>query len=87
MRPPPLRPSRLLLLGGEPLEEEIVKWWSFVSHSHEEHRRVPRERGKRAEASARVFRSRISSLSAIARGRLPGGREQSDDRTPSEPGH
>ena len=30
------RPSRLLLLGGEPFDEEIVMWWNFVGRSHEE---------------------------------------------------
>jgi quercetin 2,3-dioxygenase len=29
-------PSRLLLLGGEPFEEQIVMWWNFVGRSHEE---------------------------------------------------
>ena len=30
------RPSRLLLLGGEPFEEQIVMWWNFVGRSGEE---------------------------------------------------
>ena len=29
-------PVRLLLIGGEPLGEEIVMWWNFVGRSHEE---------------------------------------------------
>lgn len=29
-------PARLLLLGGEPFEEELVMWWNFVARSHEE---------------------------------------------------
>ena len=29
-------PARVLLLGGEPFEEEIVMWWNFVGRSHEE---------------------------------------------------
>ncbi|CAA9364819.1 MAG: Pirin [uncultured Nocardioidaceae bacterium] len=28
--------SVVLLLGGEPFEEEIVMWWNFVGRSHEE---------------------------------------------------
>ncbi|HTY72958.1 MAG TPA: pirin family protein [Actinomycetes bacterium] len=28
--------ARVLLLGGEPFEEEIVMWWNFVAGSHEE---------------------------------------------------
>lgn len=29
-------PSRVLLLGGEPLGEQFVMWWNFVGRSHEE---------------------------------------------------
>lgn len=29
-------PARLLILGGEPLGEEIVMWWNFIGRSHEE---------------------------------------------------
>ncbi len=29
-------PTRLLLLGGEPLGEAIVMWWNFIGRSHEE---------------------------------------------------
>jgi quercetin 2,3-dioxygenase len=29
-------PARLLLLGGEPFEEELVMWWNFVGRSHDE---------------------------------------------------
>ncbi|MDX2731983.1 MULTISPECIES: pirin family protein [Streptomyces] len=35
----PLRASSdagLMLLGGEPFEEEIVMWWNFIGRSHEE---------------------------------------------------
>jgi quercetin 2,3-dioxygenase len=35
----PLRceqPARMLLLGGEPFDEQIVMWWNFVGRSHEE---------------------------------------------------
>jgi quercetin 2,3-dioxygenase len=30
------QPVRALLLGGEPLGEQIVMWWNFVARSHEE---------------------------------------------------
>jgi len=30
------RPATMLLLGGEPFEEQIVMWWNFVGRSHEE---------------------------------------------------
>ncbi|MBD0293416.1 MAG: pirin family protein [Jiangellaceae bacterium] len=29
-------PSRLLLVGGAPFDEQIVMWWNFVGRSHEE---------------------------------------------------
>ncbi|MFT2818231.1 pirin family protein [Leifsonia sp. A12D58] len=29
-------PARLLLIGGEPLDEQIVMWWNFIGRSHEE---------------------------------------------------
>ncbi|MGH8472407.1 MAG: pirin family protein [Gammaproteobacteria bacterium] len=35
----PLRcgaPARLLIIGGEPVEEEILLWWNFVARTHEE---------------------------------------------------
>ena len=28
--------ARLLLLGGEPLGEQIVMWWNFIGRSHED---------------------------------------------------
>jgi quercetin 2,3-dioxygenase len=28
--------ARLILLGGEPFDEEIVMWWNFIGRSHEE---------------------------------------------------
>ncbi len=30
------RPARVLLLGGEPFDEQIVMWWNFVARSHDE---------------------------------------------------
>jgi redox-sensitive bicupin YhaK (pirin superfamily) len=29
-------PGRVLLLGGEPFEEQIVMWWNFVGRGHED---------------------------------------------------
>ena len=36
VRGEPGEPVVLLLLGGEPFEEEIVMWWNFIGRSHEE---------------------------------------------------
>ena len=30
------RPSRVLLLGGEPFEERIVMWWNLIGRDHDE---------------------------------------------------
>jgi redox-sensitive bicupin YhaK (pirin superfamily) len=30
------QPSRVILLGGPPLHEELVMWWNFVGRTHEE---------------------------------------------------
>jgi len=30
------RPARLLLIGGQPFEEQIVMWWNFIGRSHDE---------------------------------------------------
>ena len=32
----PSEPTRLLILGGKPLGEQIVMWWNFIGRSHEE---------------------------------------------------
>lgn len=29
-------PARVLLLGGEPLNERIIMWWNFIGRTHEE---------------------------------------------------
>jgi len=29
-------PARVLLPGGAPFEEDIIRWWNFVGRSHEE---------------------------------------------------
>ena len=29
-------PGRILLVGGEPFEEQIVMWWNFVGRDHDE---------------------------------------------------
>ena len=36
LRAPSDASARLILIGGEPFEEEIVMWWNFVGRSHED---------------------------------------------------
>ena len=38
----PTRPARVLLLGGEPFDEQIVMWWNFVGRRPRRDRRRPR---------------------------------------------
>lgn len=30
------RPTRVVLIGGEPFDEQVLMWWNFVGRSHEE---------------------------------------------------
>lgn len=55
--------GRLLLLGGEPFEEQIVMWWNFVGRSHED---VAAARAEWEAASAR-----FGDVSGDPGGRLP----------------
>ncbi|GAA3800733.1 pirin family protein [Sphaerisporangium flaviroseum] len=43
------RPSRVLFLGGEPFEEELVMWWNFVGRGHEEIERFREEWSRGSE--------------------------------------
>ncbi|MFF8828731.1 pirin family protein [Streptomyces sp. NPDC015131] len=52
----------LMLLGGEPFEEEIVMWWNFVGRSHEEIERA------RADWTTGT---RFGEVHGYAGGRLP----------------
>lgn len=36
LRPSPQGRARVLLLGGQPLGEQIVMWWNFIGRSHQE---------------------------------------------------
>ncbi|WP_370616999.1 pirin family protein [Mumia sp. Pv 4-285] len=44
-------PARVVLLGGEPLDEEIVMWWNFIGRSHDEIVRFREEWMAQAHAS------------------------------------
>ncbi|MGV0153658.1 pirin family protein [Rhodococcus sp. GB-02] len=36
LRNPGSEPTRLLLLGGKPLGEQVIMWWNFMGRTHEE---------------------------------------------------
>ena len=47
-------PSRVLLLGGTPFEEEVVMWWNFIAGSHEEIVRIRQQWQQRSERFGEV---------------------------------
>lgn len=52
--------ARLLLLGGEPLDEQLIMWWNFVGRSHEEILQA------RADWHARIAAAGVSDPSGAA---------------------
>lgn len=36
LKNPGSEPARMLLIGGEPFEEEFIMWWNFIGRTHEE---------------------------------------------------
>jgi redox-sensitive bicupin YhaK (pirin superfamily) len=65
------KPTRAMLLGGTPFEEEVVMWWNFIAASHEE---IQQLRDEWQEHSARFgevtgYAGRTPRLAAPA---LPG---------------
>jgi redox-sensitive bicupin YhaK (pirin superfamily) len=62
---------RLVLLGGEPLGEELVMWWNFVGRSHEEIVRFREEWQAHSDRFGRVEGYRGERLPAPP---MPGGR-------------
>jgi quercetin 2,3-dioxygenase len=60
-------PTRLLLLGGEPLLSPIVVWWNFVGRSREE----LGEAGREWNAGSERFGTTTSRLARISAPRPP----------------
>ncbi len=54
-------PARLLLLGGEPLGEQIVMWWNFIGRDHDE-----------IVASRQAWQDEIAGHGATRFGTVPG---------------
>ncbi|MFJ8648771.1 pirin family protein [Streptomyces sp. NPDC093546] len=54
--------AAVMLLGGEPFEEEIVMWWNFVGRSHEEIERAREDW---------MSTTRFGEVKGYAGGRLP----------------
>jgi redox-sensitive bicupin YhaK (pirin superfamily) len=59
LRAPAGGQARVLLLGGQPLREQIVMWWNFIGRSHEEivayREQWQRERAGHAPAATRRY--------------------------------
>lgn len=69
-------PTRLMLLGGEPYEEEIVMWWNFVGRDHDEVARFREEWQARSKRFGEVegYTPRPGGLDWLPAPTLPGGR-------------
>ncbi len=48
------RPTTVLLIGGEPFDEELVMWWNFIGRSHEDIEDARREWEAAAERFGHV---------------------------------
>ncbi|MFI9009081.1 pirin family protein [Actinosynnema sp. NPDC053489] len=64
-------PARAVLLGGEPLGEDLVMWWNFVGRSHEE---IARFRDQWQAGSERFGRVEGYPGARLPAPPLPGGR-------------
>ena len=76
-------PARLLLIGGEPFEEEVVMWWNFIAGSHEEIAEVRRAWEERSARFGEVpgYTGTTTRLAAPA---LPNAHLRPRGRTPRD---
>lgn len=76
-------PARVILLGGEPLGEDIIMWWNFVGRSHEEIAAARADWTAEAERFGQVqgYAGEIQHLPAPT---LPGSRLKARDNTPGQ---
>lgn len=65
-------PARVIVLGGEPFEEEIIMWWNFVGRSHEEIATF-REEWEQASERFGVVSGYSGSIERLPAPKLPGG--------------
>lgn len=65
--------ARVILLGGEPFEEEIIMWWNFVGRTHEE---IERYRSEYEAGAARfgIVEGYAGEVDRIPAPPLPGVR-------------
>ncbi|NMO00094.1 pirin family protein [Gordonia sp. TBRC 11910] len=74
-------PARLIVLGGEPLGEDIIMWWNFVGRTHEEIVAAREEWMARSERFGQVhgYEGDVQHLPAPV---LPGTRLKSRENVP-----
>lgn len=77
--------ARVILLGGQPLDEEIIMWWNFVGRSHEEIVRFRQAWQDRSERFGEVegYQGAIQRLPAPT---MPNARLRPRRNPPAEPG-
>ncbi len=73
--------ARLILLGGEPLSENIIMWWNFVGRSHEEIEAARQEWMAHADRFGQV-QGYVGDTQHLPAPTLPGTRLRSRDNTP-----
>ncbi|MEJ1230744.1 MAG: pirin-like C-terminal cupin domain-containing protein [Galbitalea sp.] len=64
-------PTRVLLIGGEPLGEQIVMWWNFIGRDARRDRRVPSPPGRRKSSRTGTRADSSDACAATTEARCP----------------
>lgn len=77
-------PTRVMLLGGEPLGEDIIMWWNFIGRTHKE---IEQFRARYQAEIGEELSLQDAPIAAIAqeRGGLPADAEQFGPFAPHTP--
>ena len=74
--------TRFVLIGGEPLQEELLMWWNFVGRTHEEVAQARADWEAQAELSDAGRRGVPGSGWSAATGRMRAARQAGSPRRP-----
>lgn len=74
-------PARLIVLGGEPIGEDIIMWWNFVGRTHEEIATARAEWMAESERFGQVY-GYAGDVQHLPAPTLPGSRLKARDNTP-----